>query len=259
MEIICVANQKGGIGKTTTATTIASILSEKYGKDKVLFIDADPQGNSTDTFRAISKDEATLYDVILDREDPLPIAEAIQKTEIGHIVASDPALKKADIILANDAESFYLLKESLSELKEYDYVVIDTAPADNMLLKNCLVAANKVIVPITADRYAIQGLSDLNKTLISVKKYYNPNLEISGLLLVKYKKRQKLSQEVSETLEYISKQMNTKVFNTTIRECASTPQAQAARTTLMEYAPKCTTAIDYYTLVNEELFTKGAK
>ena len=119
MEVICIANQKGGIGKTTTATALASILAEQ-GK-KTLLIDADPQGNSTDTYRAISKDTATLYDVILDRDDPLPIAEAIQHTEIGDIVASDPELKKADITLANDAAALYILREALEELKGYDY------------------------------------------------------------------------------------------------------------------------------------------
>lgn len=253
MEVICIANQKGGIGKTTTATALASILASQ-GK-KTLLIDADPQGNSTDTYRAISKDTATLYDVILDRDDPLPIAEAVQKTEIGDIVASDPELRKADIFLANDAAALYTLREALEKLTGYEYVIIDTAPADNMLLKNCLVAADKVIIPITADRYAIQGLSDLNKTLITIKKYQNPNLQISGLLLVKYKSRQKLAQEVKESLESIAVQMHTKVFSTTIRESASTQKAQASRSLLINYAPNSTTAQDYMSFAEE--FKKG--
>ncbi len=255
-EVICIANQKGGIGKTTTATALTSILSSQ-GK-KTLLIDADPQGNSTDTYRAISKDVATLYDVVLDRDDPLPIAEAIQETEIGDIVASDPELKKADLVLSNDAAALYKLKEALENLEGYDYIIIDTAPADNMLLKNCLVAADKVVIPITADRYAIQGLSDLNKTLASVRKYQNPNLQIAGLLLVKYKSRQKLAKEVKDALENISKQMQTKVFETTIRESTSAQQAQAKRTTLIKYAPNSTTAQDYIAFT-DELLMKGAK
>lgn len=254
MEVICIANQKGGIGKTTTATALASILDQQGYH--TLLIDADPQGNSTDTYRAISKDVATLYDVVLDRDDPLPINEAIQHTEIGDIVASDPELKKADIILANDAAALHILKEALEKLTGYDYVVIDTAPADNMLLKNCLVAANKVVIPITADRYAIQGLSDLNKTLVSIRKYQNPTLSIAGLLLIKYKKNQILAQEVKKALEQISVQMHTKVFTTTISESVNAQKAQATRTTLIKYAPKCSTAKDYKAFATE-LIEKG--
>lgn len=249
MEVICIANQKGGIGKTTTATALASILSAQG--HKTLLIDADPQGNSTDTFRGISKNVATLYDVILDRDDPYPIADAIQHTEIGDLVASDPELKKADIVLSNDAGALFILREALDTLNGYDYVIIDTAPADNMLLKNCLVAANKVVIPITADRYAIQGLADLNKTIVSIRKYQNPNLIIAGLLLVKYKKRQKLAQEVMEALKDIAIQLQTKVFDTTIRESTSAQQAQAMRTTLIKYAPTSTTAQDYIAFADE--------
>lgn len=255
MKVICIANQKGGIGKTTTATALASILEVKGMK--TLLIDADPQGNSTDTYRAVSKDTATLYDVILDREDPLPIMEAIQKTEIGDIIAADPELKSADIKFPNDGNEYFILQEALAELKGYDYVVIDTAPADNKLLKNCLIAADKVVIPVTADRYAIQGLSDLNKTLVKIKKRNNPKLEIAGLLLVKYKSRQKLAQEVKESLQNIALQMKTKVFETTIRESTSAQKAQATRTTLIKFSSDCTTAEDYIAFTEELL--KGEK
>lgn len=253
MQTICIANQKGGIAKTTTATTLASIFASEG--NKVLLIDADPQGNSTDTYRAISKDEATLYDVILDIDDPLPIMEAIQHTEIGDIVASDPELKSADQKFPNDGNEYFRLKDALSQLTGYDYVVIDTAPADNKLLKNCLIASDKVIIPITADRYAIQGLSELNRTIMGVKKRNNPNLEVAGLLLVKYKKHQLLAREVRASLEDIAKQLNTKVFDTAIRESVSVQKAQATRTTLMQFAPNSTAALDYVEFVKE--LTKG--
>ena len=251
MQVICIANQKGGIGKTTTATALSSILSSKGYK--TLLIDADPQGNSTDTFRAVSKDVATLYDVILDREEPLPIMEAIQHTEIGDIIASDPELKAADVKLPNDGDEYFILQEALQSLQGYDFVVIDTAPADNKLLKNCLIAADKVVIPITADRYAIQGLSDLNKTLLKIKKRNNPKLEVSGLLLVKYKGRLTLAREVMEALKDIAVQMQTKVFETTIRESTSAQKAQANRTTLIKYDSKSTTAQDYIAFTDELL------
>lgn len=255
MQVICIANQKGGIGKTTTATALASILETKGYK--TLLIDADPQGNSTDTYHAISKDTATLYDVILDREDPLPIMEAIQKTETGDIIASDPELKYADIRFPNDGNEYFILQEAIENLSGYDYVVIDTAPADNKLLKNCLIASDKVIIPVTADRYAIQGLSELNKTLIKIKKRNNPKLEVAGLLLVKYKNRQKLAREVKNSLDTIALNMETKVFNTSIRENVDIQKAQATRTTLVKYSPGCTAAEDYKVFTEELL--KGAE
>ena len=253
--VIVVANQKGGIGKSTTATAIASILNDS-GK-KTLLIDADPQGNSTDTYRAKSEHTATLFDVILDLEDPLPIMEAIQKTEMGDIIASDPLLKEADTKFPSDGEEYFRLRDALEGLDGYRYVVIDTAPADNKLLKNCIVAADKLIIPITADRYAIQGLSDLNKTIATQKKRNNPNLQIAGLLLVKYKQRQTLAKEVRTALEDIAGKMNTSVFKTTIRESAAAQKAQAARMTLIKYDSKCTTAQDYKEFVSELL--KGGK
>ena len=249
MKVFVIANQKGGIGKTTTATAIASILNSQ--KKKTLLIDADPQGNSTDTYRAEIKDTATLYDVLLDREDPLPIAEAIQHTEAGDIVASDPALKEADQKLPNDGNEYFLLQDALEGLTGYDFVVIDTAPADNKLLKNCLIAANEVIIPVTPDRYGIQGLAELNRTIVSIQKRNNPKLRIAGLLLVKYHERLLLAKEVKNTLEQVAGQMNTILFETTIRESTNAQKAQAARTTLPKFAPQSTTAVDYENFIYE--------
>ena len=128
--VFVVANQKGGIGKSTTATNLAGILGKKA---KTLLIDADPQGNSTSTYEAKVEDVATLYDVMID-SDRLPIAEAIQHTENGDIVASDPLLVKAEKMLDGDVEGFYRLKDALEGLEDYKYVVIDTAPSLNIIL-----------------------------------------------------------------------------------------------------------------------------
>lgn len=247
--VICVANQKGGVGKSSSATAIASILNVMG--HKTLLIDADPQCDSTDTYRACTKDVATLYDVILDLDDPLPINEAIQTTEMGDIVASDTLLKESDTKFPNDGDEYFRLKEALAKLKGYEYVVIDTAPADNKLLKNCIVAADKLIIPIIPDRYSLKGLSELNKTINIQKKRNNPKLEISGLLLIQYNNRQKLSQDVRSELEDISKKMNTKVFTQTIRNSVIVKKAQAHRSTLITYAPKERVTDDYIQLVKE--------
>ena len=155
--VYVIANQKGGIGKTTTATTLAGILNQK---GKTLLIDADPQGNSTSTYQAAIEDTATLYDVMVD-EDPVPLDEAVQHMENGDIVASDPLLAKAGKLLDGNVEGMYRLQDALEMLDGYDYIVIDTAPSLDIVLYNCLIAADEVIIPVTADAFALPGT---NKT-----------------------------------------------------------------------------------------------
>jgi chromosome partitioning protein len=252
MQTIVIANQKGGIGKTTTATSLASILTLKGYH--TLLIDADMQGNSTDTYRAAIEGHATLYDVILESDnDRIPMSEAIQITEIGAIVASDPLLRKADEVLNGDVNGLFRLQEAISELNGHDYIIIDTAPSMNSLLYNCLIAADKIIVPVTADRYGLQGLSQLSQTISAIKKRNNPKLSIAGLLMVKFNERTNLSREVKESLKVIAEQMGTKVFNSTIRESTRLKEAQALRKTLIDYAPGSTTATDYIFFVDELL------
>lgn len=250
MKVFIMANQKGGVGKSTTAVSIASILKNK-GLN-VLFIDADPQGNSTDSFKAKIKEVPTLYDVILD-DERIPLTEAVQKLEMGDIVASDPLLTKADSILLNDVEGIYRLQDALTVCQSYDIVIVDTAPSMNSLLHSCLIAADRVIIPVTADRYAIQGLYQLNDTIKAVQRRQNNKLGISGLLLTKYSQRRLLDKEVKDTLEKVAQEMKTKVFSTTIRESVKVKEAQALRCSLIAYAPEATTALDYYHFVDELL------
>lgn len=242
-----VANQKGGIGKTTTATTLAGILGKK---SKTLLIDADPQGNSSSTYEAVVEDQATLYDVMVD-SDRLPLDEAVQHMPNGDIVASDPLLSKAEKMLDGDVEGLYRLKDAVEELDGYDYIVIDTAPSLNVNLYNCLIAADQVVIPVTADAYAMQGLKQLYDTIKAVQRRQNPNLKIAGLLLVKFAGRSKLERDVQEKLEQLASDMGTKVFKTAIRECVKTKEAQTKKKLLVDYAPNCTTMQDYSAFVEE--------
>lgn len=244
-----IANQKGGIGKTTTATTLAGVLSKK---GKTLLIDADPQGNSTSTYQAVIEDQATLYDVMVD-SDALPIEDAIQHMENGDIVASDPLLAKAGKLLDGNVEGLYRLQDALEMLDGYDYIVIDTAPSLDVVLYNCLIAADQVIIPVTADAYAMQGLSKLNDTIKAVQKRQNPRLQIAGLLLVKYAGRSKLEKNVREEITKVADQIGTKLFSTAIRECVKTKEAQMNKKLLIDYAPNCTTMQDYCDFVEELL------
>jgi len=242
-----VANQKGGIGKTTTATTLAGILAKK---GKTLLIDADPQGNSSSTYEAVIEDQATLYDVMVD-SDKLPLEDAIQHLENGDIVASDPLLSKAEKMLDGDIEGLYRLKDAIDELGEYEYIVIDTAPSLNVILYNSLIAADQVIIPVMADAYSLQGLNQLCDTIKAVQRRQNPGLKIAGLLLVKFAGRSKLEREVEAELEEISRDLGTKLFNTRIRECVKTKEAQTKKKLLINYAPKCTTMQDYLSFAKE--------
>lgn len=242
-----VANQKGGIGKTTTATTLAGILGKK---GKTLLIDADPQGNSSATYQAKIEDQATLYDVMVD-SDMLPLEDAIQHMPNGDIVASDPLLSKAEKMLDGDVEGLYRLKDAIEELSGYEYIVIDTAPSLNVILYNCLIAADEVIIPVMADAYSMQGLQQLYNTIRAVQRRQNPALQIAGLLLVKFSGRSNLEKTVQKELEQQAQELGTKVFQTAIRECIKTKEAQRAKQLLSDYAPNCTSMQDYQAFAEE--------
>lgn len=241
--IICITNQKGGIGKTTTAMALADRF-QKDGK-RTLIIDADPQGNASDTYGAAIEGEATLYDILMDRDfkDPL---EAVQHTALGDIIASDPLLRKTDEVLSGEIDSMFRLTDAIGKLKEiYDVVIIDTAPAINMLLYNCLVAADRLIIPVSADRYSIVGLSQLYAAVSAIKKRANPSLVISGLLLTQYNDRTNLSRSAREALIEDAEAIGSRVFYSTIRSCVKCKEAQAQKKHLSDHAPACSTSKDY--------------
>ncbi|MCI8894927.1 MAG: ParA family protein [Lachnospiraceae bacterium] len=244
-----VANQKGGIGKTTTATTLAGILGKR---GKTLLIDADPQGNSTCTYQAQVEDCATLYDVIVDSE-MLPLASAVQHMANGDIVASDPLLAKAEKLLDGDVEGLYRLKDAVEELEGYEYLVIDTAPSLSVILYNCLIAADQVIIPVTADAYSMQGLMQLHSTIKAVQRRQNPQLKIAGLLLVKYSGRSNLEKRVFTELGEMAERMGSRLFSTAIRECVKVKEAQTQKKLLPEYAPGCSSMQDYNAFAEELL------
>ena len=248
MKIIAITNQKGGVGKTTTATALATGLTrEGY---KVLMADMDPQSNTTDTFRALIHNQATLYDVLVAGE---PIVSAIQHTDIGDILAGDPLLADAEQKISTQGREFRL-KEALEGLPQtYDYVVIDTPPNLGVLLTNALTAADSVIIPITPERYSFQGLGELDKTIARVRKYSNSRLEIDGLLLIKNDPRKKLAKEARELLPQICKELGTKCFSTYSREAEAVRQAQKRRASLFAWAPDSTAASDYEAFIDEYL------
>ena len=244
---IAIANQKGGVGKTTTALALADGLRIR-GKS-VLLIDTDPQRNSTMVYGAKTEDVATLYDIIFAG---YTAEQCIQATDHGDIIASDEQLQSADTQIKPSPKMYKYLKSALKTAdKKYDYIIFDTPPRTGILLGNVLEAAEYVIIPITCDIFGIQGLMDFYQT---VKEYQDDNeiLSIMGLLKIKYKGRQSLTRDIEEQiLPDYARQMQTKVFKTAIRESVKCQEAQTLRQSLFEYAPKSTTATDYSMLIDE--------
>ena len=246
MKIIAVANQKGGIGKTTTSLALAAGL--KRLRKKVLLVDLDPQANATDTYRAEIDGVGTAYDLLVDGD-----TDCIQHTPVGDIIAGDPNLKDAAKLL-DGVSAAYRLKKSLANIvPNYDYVILDTPPALSVLLTNALTAADTVIIPLTSDRYGLHGLVQLNETINDIKEFTNPGLNVAGLLLVKYRESTTLAKAVDETLPEYASLFGTSVFATKIRESIDARKAQAAQSELFDFSPYCTTARDYENFIKELL------
>lgn len=243
MKKIVVANQKGGIGKTTTALAISSLL-----EGRTLFIDSDVQGNSSDTYHAKYENVGTLYDLLFD--DKCPVEDVIQHTDVGDIIGSDPLLRDAEDKLRSMVGSEFVLAERLEGL-DYDYCVIDTAPAMNQLLVTALYCADELVIPVTADRYSMQGLSQLFRTLELLEKRYKKKVNVAGFLLVRNDERTVLSKEIRVVLSSLAEKYNTKVFERSIRECVDVKKAQTAKELLLSYSPFCNASMDYKAFIRE--------
>lgn len=245
MQVIAVINQKGGVGKSTTALAVGSgFILKGY---KTLYIDLDAQGNLSYTLKA----SGAGYNAIGVLRRPETIKEEIQTTEQGDIIASSPALSGADTLLSKTGKE-YRLKEALEFIRDlYDYVIIDTPPAMGILTINALTACNGIIIPAQADIYSLQGITQLKGTIETVKKYCNSSLVILGLLLTRYNSRAVISREVAEMLEQTAKQLNTKLYKIRIRECTAIKEAQAMRESIFTYAPKSNATADYKALIEE--------
>lgn len=249
MITIGITNKKGGIGKSTTALALADALQKK--EKRVLMIDTDPQRNTTKVYKAKTENTPTLYDIIFSNYD---ITNCIQKTEYGDIVAADEGLINADALIKPSPKMYkYILKALLTIKEKYDYVIIDTPPQMGILLGNTLMASDYIICPCTCDSFGVQGIIDFYKMVLDYKED-NPHLKILGLLIIKYKGRQNLTKDIEDNLlPKYAKLMQTKVFNTKIRECVKCQEAQTMRKSIFEYCPNSTTAKDYLMLTNEIL------
>ena len=247
-EIISIANQKGGVGKTTTATALISGL-HLQGK-RVLGVDLDPQGNLGFSFGVDIENSATVYDLLRGK---VSSKDAIQTTNGGDIIPSNILLSGAELEF-NRAGREFLLRDTLADcLHSYDYIIIDTPPALNVLTINAYTTATGIIVPMIPEILGLLGIAQLKETIQTVKKYYNTQLEIIGILLTKYNKRTNLTKEVEEMTHSIARELNTVVMSSRIRSSIAAAEAPAHCQSVLEYAPKSNAALDYAQLVQEIL------
>lgn len=244
MITIAVTNQKGGVGKSTTVQAIGDYLKIRGGR--VLFIDLDSQENLSLSLGASGGAFETLL-------TPAAIRSFIKKTPRGDILASSPILARADKEITETGKE-YRLKEALDiVVDDYDYCVIDTAPALGVLTVNALTAADDVIIPVQPDLYSLKGLQKLSATLEGVRRYTNKGLSITGVLITRHSARTTVKRDIAEVLEKYAEEMNTKVFKAYIRECAAITEAQVRRESIYTYSPRSNAAKDYSAFMEEFL------
>jgi len=248
-KIIAIANQKGGVGKTTTTVNLAAALGVL--EKKVLLIDADPQANASSGL-GIDVD-AVEYGTYQILEHAVTADQAILQTTSPNvdIIPAHIDLVAIEIELVDKKDREYMLKKSLAPLiDKYDYILIDCAPSLGLITLNALTAANSVIIPIQCEYFALEGLGKLLNTIKSVQKIHNPNLDIEGLLLTMFDSRLRLSNQV---VEEVKKHFNEMVFNTIIQRNTRLGEAPSYGESIIAYDATSKGAVNYISLANEVL------
>ena len=247
-KILAVANQKGGVGKTTTTVNLSTILA-KRGK-KVLLIDADPQGNATSGLGAEKEVELSTYDVLVNET---PMSEVIQDTIIKNlkICPSNINLAGAEVQLVSMMSREQRLKEKLEEVKDkFDYILIDCPPSLGLITLNSFTASNSVLIPVQCEYFALEGLGQLLNTINLVKKHLNKNIEIEGALLTMYDVRTNLSNQV---VKEVKKYFDDKVYKTVIPRNVRLSEAPSYGMPITEYDPRSKGAKSYIKFAKEFL------
>ena len=247
-KVVSIANQKGGVGKTTTAINLSTILAKK-GK-KVLMIDADPQGNASSGVGFDKEIEESVYDILINDTE---IEEVVKKTKIKNlsICPSNINLAGAEVELVSLMSREYRLKEKLESVKDYyDFIIIDCPPSLGLITLNAFTASNSVLIPVQCEYYALEGLGQLINTINLVKKHLNRNIEIEGALLTMYDIRTNLSNQV---VKEVKKYFNDKVYKNVIPRNIKLSEAPSYGMPITIYDPRSKGAKSYEKFAKEFL------
>ena len=247
-KIISVANQKGGVGKTTTTVNLCAILAKK--NKKVLLIDADPQGNATSGLGAEKDAEFSTYDILVS---DVEIKDAIQDTIIKNlkICPANMNLAGAEVELVSMMSREQRLKVKLDEIKDlYDFILIDCPPSLGLITLNSFTASNSVLIPIQCEYFALEGLGQLLNTINLVKKHLNKNIKIEGALLTMYDIRTNLSNQV---VKEVKRYFENKVYKTVIPRNVRLSEAPSYGMPITEYDPRSKGAKSYMKFAKEFL------